>query len=74
VQVARASEYFRRWLLKWPDVQSLAGATLDEVHWAHTTALSASLEATPPVLSMAMLGMHFATELHVRCRCSTGFT
>ena len=32
VQVARASDYFRRWLLKWPDVQSLAGATLDEVH------------------------------------------
>ena len=33
MQVARAAEYFRRWLVKWPDVQSLASATLDEVHF-----------------------------------------
>jgi len=32
--VARAAGYFEKWLLKWPDVQSLAAATLDEVSWA----------------------------------------
>lgn len=26
--------YFERWLLKWPDVHSLAAATIDEVSWA----------------------------------------
>jgi A/G-specific adenine glycosylase len=35
-QVSRAAEYFRKWVTKWPDVESLATATQDEVNdaWA----------------------------------------
>ena len=35
-QVARAAEYFQKWLAKWPAVDDLAAATLDEVNevWA----------------------------------------
>ena len=35
-QVSRAAEYFRTWVKKWPDVQSLAAATQEEVNeaWA----------------------------------------
>ena len=35
-QVSRAAEYFKRWIAKWPTVQALAAAELDEVNslWA----------------------------------------
>ena len=35
-QVARAAEYHRKWIAKWPDVTSLAAATQEEVNemWA----------------------------------------
>lgn len=36
MQVARASQYFTKWIATWPTVSDLAAASLDEVNelWA----------------------------------------